>query len=304
MKKNLLLLMLLCPILLGAQSFEPEPIMRLTGVVVDEENKPIANASIAKLNSLKETETDENGTFTIDASPGDILRCSALFKETEEVTITGNPIIEVVLKPDMGLLEEVLLIKKKEEEVKNTAFGKKRGVSLGYEANNVASQFISPIDVDMTTVIRKIPGIDFSGNGLDFSFSLRKNKGINPTPVLVVLDGVPVDQNIVNFIDPSTIASLTILRSLAATVRYGTLGVGGVMLIETKMAASLKEEPEPQPVKLSEQERNYKDELKLAQAYFSETTPDYLHTLSKAQNFEEARKIYTRLSKEPRSNTL
>ena len=286
-----------------AQAPKSSIYFNITGVVLDQENKPVAKASISKLNSLIESRTKDDGTFIIEAAPGEVLRFSALFKKTSEVTVTGDAQLKIVLKTDVDLLDEVVLLRKKEEEIKNTAFGKKSGKSLGYEVRSV-SHLISGADMDLTTVLRKIPEIYTSGNGTNFSFGLRRSRSINPAPILIVLDGVPVAQNIVNTLNPRNIASITLLKSLASTVRYGSLGAGGVILIETKMAASFNDEDALEEPQLEEQEKNYGEFPKMANAYFSATSPDYMNVLNQATNFEQAKNLYDRLYKEQKSTSL
>ncbi|MEM7185329.1 MAG: TonB-dependent receptor plug domain-containing protein [Bacteroidota bacterium] len=298
-----LVFFLLTPFVLYSQAPESILFTTVTGVVLDQDNNPVANASIARLNSLRETETNADGTFIIEAGPGDVLRCSALFKKTTDFEVEGESELTIVMKTDVDLLDEVILMREKERELKNTAFGVKRGKSLGYRARS-AEQFISVADIDMTTVFQKIPELVTVGNGTNFSFGLRKNQSINSAPVLVVLDGVPMAQNIVNMINPLDVASITVLNSLAGTVRYGSLGTGGVILIETKMAASLNDKEIQIDRRLKEQARDYAETPKLATTYFSETTPDYLGALNKASSFEQARNIYARLHNEPRENML
>ncbi len=298
-----ILVFTICPFMALSQAPESILFTTVTGVVLDQDDNPVANASIYKLNSFKETESNDDGTFTIEARPGDILRCSALFKKPLDFTVGGDPRLTIVMNTDVDLLDEVVLMREKEKKLKNTAFGKKSRKSLGYEARS-AERFISGADIDLTTVIQKIPEIAAVGSGVNFSFGLRKNQSINSAPILVVLDGVPVTQSILNVINPTDVASITVLKSLAATVRYGSLGAGGVILIETKMAASLYEDEIVEEEKLQEQERNYTDTPRLAQTYFSETTPDYLRALNLATNFEEAKQIYSLLYKESRNNTL
>ena len=288
---------------LHAQALESSIYFSISGVVIDQQKKPIPNASISKLNSLRETTTKDDGTFFLEATLGDILRFSALFKKTSEITVTNDSKLEIIMKTDVALLEEVVLLRKEEDEFRNTAFGKKRKRTLGYEAKSV-THLISGADIDLTTVIQKIPGMNTNGNGMNFSFGLQRSQSINPSPILIILDGIPVDQNIVNFINPADIASITLLKSLASTVRYGTLGAGGVLLIETKLGAGLDEEPETEAPKLAEQTRDYKEDPKIAEAYFSETTPDYMNVLNLAGNFDEAKSLYVRLYKEKRSNSL
>lgn len=303
---NLLLLifgLLISTSSLRAQAPESSIFFSISGVVLDQEKKPIANASISKLNSLRETTTKSDGSFFLEATLGDILRFSALFKKTSEITVTSDSKLEIIMKTDVDLLDEVVIQRKEEEKFRNTAFGKKRKKTLGYEAKSV-THLISGADIDLTTVISKIPEMITVGTGMNFSFGLQRAQRINPTPILIIVDGIPVDSNIVNFINPADIHSITLLKSLASTIRYGTLGAGGVLLIETKLAATLNDEPEDEAPTIVEQKRSYKEEPKIAEAYFSETTPDYMNVLNLAENFDEAKNLYARLYKEKRSNSL
>ena len=290
--------------ILPAQAPESSIYFSISGVVLDQQKKPIPNASISKLNSLRETTTKDDGTFFLEAQLGDVLRCSALYKKTSEITITSDSKLEIIMKTDVDLLDEVVLVRKEEaEKFSNTAWGKKRKKTLGYEAKSV-THLISGADIDLTTVISKIPEMVTNGTGMNFSFGLQRAQSINPTPVLIILDGIPVDTNIINFINPADIHSITLLKSLAATVRYGTLGAGGVLLIETKLASNLEEEAEEERPVIAEQKRTYQEELKLAETYFSSTTPDYMSVLNLANSFDEAKNLYARLYKEERSNSL
>ena len=286
-----------------AQAPESAIFFNISGVVLDQDDNPVAKASISKLNSLTEAQTKDDGTFLIEASPGDVLKFSALFKKSSEVTITNDANIQVVLKTDVDLLDEVVLARKEEEKFKNTAFGKKRRSSLGYESRSV-THLVNDIDIDLTTVFKKIPELYTSGSGTNFGFGLRRARGINPSPVLIVLDGVPVASNIVNTLDPKNIASITLLKSLASTVRYGSLGAGGVILIETKLASAQKEDELNEEMQLKEQEKNYSDNPQLAESYFSATTPDYISVLNTATNFEQAKSLYKRLYDERESTSL
>lgn len=276
---------------------------QVSGVVLDQDNRPVPNAAIIRLNSFKETEASLDGTFTIEARAGDVLRFAALFKKTTDHVVSTAADLNIVLDTDADLLDEVVLRKRKDEELRNTAFGKKRRSRLGYDAQ-LATRFISPADIDLTTVLQKIPEVATVGNGVNFSFGLRKNRSINSAPLLVVVDGVPVTQSYVNVINPVDIESITLLKSLAATVRYGSQGAGGVILIETKMAANLHNDRNSYTGQLEEQDRDFIDNVQLAESYFSKTTPYYLRTLNEARSFQEAKEIYEKLYKEPRNNTL
>ncbi|MEL6810101.1 MAG: carboxypeptidase-like regulatory domain-containing protein [Bacteroidota bacterium] len=304
MKERIFLFWVLLPFLMVSQSQSIDTGNTISGIVLDEDNNPIPKASISIENSFRETESGEDGTFTIAGNEGDILKCTALFKKSVQIQVALDQPLRIVLKPDIELLDEVVLLKKREEELVNTAFGKKKRSSVGYQTKALAD-FISPADVDMTSVIKKIPDFIWTDDGVNFSFGLRRGLGsITRSEVLLVVDDVPVSQSFLRTLDPSRIESATLLKSLAATVKYGTLGNGGVLLIETKMMASFKKNGAIERPQLLVQGNEYTEQLKLAQTYFLETTPNYLDQLNTATSFQEAKEIYGQLGKDPENNTL
>ena len=152
-------------------------------------------------------------------------------------------------------LGEVLITKTKEkEELVNTGNAKIDKKKLGYSVETISSDAISQQDIVVEDAIRgqfsnfELP-LNSQNSKIDLSQFLGRHKGmtINGNQHgLVVIDGVPLagsDSSIFNAtglaqvtpgLDPDNIASVTYLKGLAATNKYGTLGAGGVLLITTK----------------------------------------------------------------------
>ncbi len=275
----------------------------IQGQVVDEEGVPIPNVTVSKLNSFEETETNEAGNFTIKASEGDVLRFAAIWKKPLEIEVGTTSNLQVEMKANMELLQEVLVTtkRKKEEEV-TTAFGKRKKSSVGYQTKAM-EDFIGPADIDLTDVVKKWPGITWKGNGFTFQFFLRRSASITSVPVLVIFDGVPVQQNYLSMVDPSTIETITLLQGLVGAVRYGTLGAGGVMLVETKMYASLNEEEKEVP-KLLVENNDFDENLSQLDTFLVTREPAYIQQLKNSGSFSEAKATYLKLRRNAENNTL
>ena len=85
----------------------------------------------------------------------------------------------------------------------------------------------------------QIPGLNIQTNsgqpGANSLIQLRGPSSINGnTEPLIILDGIPIDEDIFRTIDPQDIAKQTILKDAAGTAIYGNRGANGVILIETK----------------------------------------------------------------------
>jgi outer membrane receptor for Fe3+-dicitrate len=112
------------------------------GIVIDENGKPIENATITNPKSNTHSHTNETGIFNIDKSSiGDVLNISALGYKKRVYTIIDSE-ISIIMESDSFKLEEVIIQSK-------------------VSAINV----ISKIDLETTPVnssqeiLRKVPGL-------------------------------------------------------------------------------------------------------------------------------------------------
>lgn len=233
----------------------------------------LVNVNVFNKNTNKGTSTDNQGYFKIKADEGDILVYTYLGKKTSYIRIGKINELYVVLEDDGERLGEVVLNAKGEEKEEVVNLGE-RSIDkrrLGYDVEMITSDDISNQDTDLIGAVKgqftnlTIPN---KTNGrIDLSQFLGRHKNmtvLNNQYGLVVVDGVPLGgsdssiwsaqsggsgatpaNNYVaqtdNMIDPSMIHSITYLKGLAATNRYGTIGANGVILITTKNAVAGKD---------------------------------------------------------------
>jgi tetratricopeptide (TPR) repeat protein len=135
-------------------------------------------------------------------------------------------------------------------------------------------------------VLRRLPGIEISGTSILFT----KNKSITSASPGVSVDGAVYDQSILQSIDPQAITSIKLLKSLNATLRYGQLGAGGMILIMTKIGdggkVSVKEKVKSLQVKGNE----YTEKVPLLEHYMTKSA--FLTELKKSSTFEQAKGFY------------
>jgi TonB-dependent SusC/RagA subfamily outer membrane receptor len=128
------------------------------------------------------------------------------------------------------------------QEVVVTAYGMKRNSkSLGYSAATIRNEEIT-LGRSFTlsgALSGKVAGLTVynTNNAVvpEARIVLRGNRSIigNNQP-LVVLDGVPVPQGTINFLNPNDIETITVLKSGQASALYGSDGVNGVLVINSK----------------------------------------------------------------------
>ena len=198
-------------------------------------NGVIQGATVKVKNTLNEVETDLNGNFKINALVGDDLVINFLGMLPKEIKAT-NSLLTVELEPEGELLDEVEVLKKvsKEEEV-FLANGKKNKDAVGFGAQSLKSEDFPLTAVYLVDLIRgRFPGVRTQGIGPDAVFFVRGlNSIVSPTPAAFEVNGT-IFREAPAFLNPQQIESITLLSSLTATNRYGSLGRGGVFKIELK----------------------------------------------------------------------
>lgn len=171
MKKSTLILLLLFNLSAFSQIQK--------GIIIDENGRPIENATITNSKSNTHSHTDETGTFSIDNTiVGDVLNVVALGHKKTNYTITDSE-ISIVMESDSFKLEEVVIQTK-------------------VSAMNV----ISKIDLETTPVnssqeiLRKVPGLfigQHAGGGKAEQIFLRGFDIDHGTDIAINVDGMPVN---------------------------------------------------------------------------------------------------------------
>lgn len=280
-----------------------------SGSIVSQNNVlPSVNVSIRGKNTATISKLD--GTYSIKAKPGDVLVFSVEGRKTAEKKLSTNNNVDVFMEDDGIRLGEVLIeTKVKTAEVpqtKMTASGPVNKDALGYSVESIGDERINEVTTTVSQAVQgKFNSVSY-GSEQDLSQAvIRGMTSINGNNyALIVVDGVALKQSNSssnsaggsgimnsNFIDPSLIADITVLKGLAASNRYGAAGRNGVILITTKLAmlnaeAGAKKEPVNTALLT---DNIYDGKIKTIKTNFS--TP-YLKELKKEKTVAEAYKTY------------
>lgn len=206
----------------------------ITGTILTgDTNEPAIGATVYLRNSTIGTVTDVNGKYSITVEGiGGVLEFSYIGYKKQEVAVTGQTTIDIVLQPDTEVLEEVVVVgygsQKKESVVGaiSTLDVTKLTVPGSSISNALAGQLSGIVAMSRSGEPGKNSAADFYIRGVS-SF-----KGTS-TP-LVLVDGIERDLDLV---DTDDIASFSILKDASASAVYGVRGANGVILITTKKGA-------------------------------------------------------------------
>lgn len=228
-------------------------VLNISGRVTDEKGSPIPSASVTiKGKPNTGIAADVQGNFKISASKGDVLIISSVSFTTREVTVGNSTTVNVSLAPDASLSEVVV-----------TAMGIKRSEkALGYAVSKVEPGALlqkSEPNI-LNNLAGKVPGVDIrAGQGAPGAATRMQIRGVssfNGGEPLIIVDGVPYSNNLVNTtspfsgggtygsglnnLDPNDIESMNVLKGAAAASLYGSRAANGVLLITTKSGAPKK----------------------------------------------------------------
>ena len=260
---------------------------------------PIQGASIKVKNSLVEAKSDFEGFFKIKADINDVLSVNFLGMIERQLLVENLDDKYILLKTDAQILDQVTITGTTElsDEVE-TSYGKKKKKSVGYSTSTITSEDISPGAVTIVDAIRgKFTNVqvaynqDGAATGNKPQIYVRGGTlSINNSAAAIFdIEGL-IYTEVPDFIDPQQIESITLLRSMGATNRYGSQGRGGVFLIKMK---SLSRKVQKLLNSLKVKGNDYKEQV--ARIDFDSLRPYYINDFIVAQSFSEAKQQFVTL---------
>lgn len=210
----------------------------VTGTVTDESSMPLPGVNILIKGTTKGTATDFDGKYQIKLNQGDVLAFSYVGYVTQEVEYTGQSTLNITLKEDTSVLDEIVLI----------GYGSVKKEDLTGAVELVSSKDFNqgPVVSAQQLITGKVAGVSITsgsgapGDGQEIRIRGNGSLSLNNNP-LIVIDGVPLDANGVggsrnplNLVNPNDVESFTILKDASATAIYGSRAANGVIIITTK----------------------------------------------------------------------
>lgn len=262
---------------------------------------PIQGATIKIKNSLIEAKSDFEGFFKIKADVNDILSINYLGMIEKQLFIEDLEDKYILLKTDAQILDQVTITGTSDlsDEVE-TSYGKKKKKSVGYSTSTITSEDISPGAVTIVDAIRgKFTNVqvaynqDGAATGNKAQIYVRGGTlSINNSAAAIFdVEGL-IYNEVPDFIDPQQIESITLLRSMGATNRYGSQGRGGVFLIKMK---SLSRKVQRLLNTLKVKGNDYKEQIPTIA--FDSLKPYYINDYEAVESVGEAKNQFLSLSK-------
>ena len=200
------------------------------GTVTDQTGEPVIGATVVEKGNAKNAAvTDFDGNFTLKLQKSKTVVISYIGMVTQEVTASEN--MQVKLQDDNASLEEVVVVgyTSKARKDPTGSVGSVSGAKLA----------VVPVSSAAEALAGKIAGVQVTTvdgqPGADINIRVRGATSVTQSnDPLFIVDGFQQDN--INDIPPSDIASIDVLKDASLTAIYGAKGGNGVIIVTTKSA--------------------------------------------------------------------
>ncbi len=206
----------------------------VSGKVTDQENgQPLPGVSIVAKGTVQGTVTDVDGKYNLNVAENvQTLVFSYIGYVTKTVELNGRQLLDVTMTADIQALQEVVV------------------VGYGTQKKSVVTGAISSVkssDLENQQIGRLEQALQGRASGLTIASSsgapgsqatvrIRGTTSLNEgaSNPLYVVDGVVVGTGGIDYLNPSDIESIEVLKDAASAAIYGARSSAGVILVTTK----------------------------------------------------------------------
>ena len=209
---------------------------QVKGTVKDSAGQPVIGAAVVVEGTTLGVTVDLDGNFVFDkAVPNDaVLVVTSIGYKSVKVPVGGG-FVEVILEEDSEMLEEVVMI----------GYGTQKKAVVSAAISTVGSEMLDKVGaVRIDDALKGMtPGVNVTSNsghpGAGSQIRIRGIGTINNSNPLYVVDGMAIDGGI-DYLAPSDIERIDILKDAASCAVFGTRGANGVILVTTKKGSKDK----------------------------------------------------------------
>lgn len=216
---------------LRANPFQDKSISGIVTSASDAE--PLIGVSVVVKGTTNGIVTDFDGKYSLKVNQGQTLVFSYIGYVTQEIKYAGQGTLNVILKEDTKLLDEVVVI----------GYGvQKKKLNTGATAQ-VKGEALAKLNTTspLQAMQGQTPGVNISSTsgqpGADMKVTIRGLGTVGKSGPLYIIDGIEGDISILNAAD---IQSIDVLKDAASAAIYGAQAANGVVLVTTKQGTKGK----------------------------------------------------------------
>jgi TonB-linked SusC/RagA family outer membrane protein len=208
---------------------------KVTGKVTDgETSSSMPGVTILVKGSNIGVSTDNNGSYSINVPNNGTLVFSFVGYVAQEIAVGSRSTIDVVIIPDLNLLNEVVVTGYTSE--------RKKDIVGSVSVVNTKTMVAQP-SANLSSMLQgRAAGVTVSGTGAPGAASKIRIRGFvsfgNNDP-LYVIDGVPTDN--ANALNPQDVESVQVLKDPVSASIYGSRAANGVIVVTTRQGGTKAE---------------------------------------------------------------
>ena len=206
----------------------PSQSKTITGVVTSAtDGEPLIGVSVQVRETATGGITDMDGKYSVSAQQGQTLVFSYIGYQSQEIKVGTSSVINVVLKEDTEMLDEVVVVGYGVQKKKLVT-----GATVQVKGDEIAKMNTTN---PLQAMQGQTPGVSIASTsgqpGADMKVSIRGLGTVGNSAPLYLIDGVGGD---ISTLNPADIESIDVLKDAASAAIYGSAGANGVVLITTK----------------------------------------------------------------------
>jgi TonB-linked SusC/RagA family outer membrane protein len=185
--------------------------------------------SVRVRGSATQTVTDQQGRYALVAPSDAVLVYAIIGYRGTEQPVDGRSTIDVAMDQAPTMLQEVVV----------TGYTSQRRADI---TGAVSSVNLESVDKQTSASVLqrldgRVPGVTVENSGSPGSRSTVRIRGISSfhdNDPLYIIDGTPVKDSYLNWLNPNDIGEIQVLKDASAASIYGSRAGNGVIIIETK----------------------------------------------------------------------
>jgi TonB-dependent starch-binding outer membrane protein SusC len=200
----------------------------VTGTVTSVAGPPLRGVTVRVEGTETTATTNVAGRYTIAAPSTGVLSFTVIGQRPVRELINGRTTIDVRMER-VSFLEQVLVTAYSEEQRRADITGAVASVNVEGITKLSTASVLQRLDANVS-------GVTVEASGSPGSRSTVRIRGIssfqNNDP-LYIIDGTPVQDSYINWLNPNDIASIQVLKDASSASIYGSRASNGVVIIET-----------------------------------------------------------------------
>src|SRR3989454_421344 len=186
-------------------------------------------ATIRVKGTQTQTVTDQQGRYALVAPSDAVLTFAMIGYRGKEQPVSGQSTLDVTLEQAPTMLEEVVVTGYQAQRRADIT-GAVSSVNLESANRQTSTSMLQRLD-------GRVPGLTVNSSGSPGSRSTIRIRGVSSfhdNDPLYIIDGTPVQDSYLNFLNPNDVAEVQVLKDASSASIYGSRASNGVVIIETR----------------------------------------------------------------------